>query len=321
MIANKSVQAAQRRRAGPIEPPRNTGPTTSIKSSQIFNQQQQFSRQNSIPGKVPSQHNVTQRQYVPEQSQRTVDINNTVNTSNPKITVANAIAIITSRLLSLESKVTELTSLGMYSQTQNTSDESFNMNNIILEDIIHRLEGLEKQSMSKEQTQTQTDVSPDVKSQIELHTKAIKQSELISSTLVKSNQNMKSMLDTVKTDILDTKNKLNDLQTVLFENNCKMKDLEQHMSSFVTSASNMNTSVDATTGMDVSSGDDMTSFGEQGASMDVITCEDMNMNIDTSSIELTINELAVAEPEPIYFNDIDLSNLKEFVKNELHVNS
>ena len=319
MIANKSVQAAQRRRAGPIEPPRNTGPTTSIKSSQIFNQQQQFSRQNSIPGKVPSQHNVTQRQYVPEQSQRTVDINNTVNVSNPKITVANAIAIITSRLLSLESKVTELTSLGMYSQTQNTSDESFNMNNIILEDIIHRLEGLEKQSMSKEQTQTQTDVSPDVKSQIELHTKAIKQSELISSTLVKSNQNMKSMLDTVKTDILDTKNKLNDLQTVLFENNCKMKELEQHMSSFVTSTSNMNTSVDATTGMDVSSGDDMTLFGEQGASIDIITCEDMT--IDTSSIELTINELAVAEPEPIYFNDIDLSNLKEFVKNELHVNS
>ena len=39
MSSNKSVQAAQRRRAGPPEPQRSNGPTTSINSAQVFSKQ------------------------------------------------------------------------------------------------------------------------------------------------------------------------------------------------------------------------------------------------------------------------------------------
>jgi hypothetical protein len=263
MSSNKSVQAAQRRRAGPPEPQRSNGPNTSINSAQVFSKQGQnvpSSRQN-VP--VPSS-----RQYVStrqEQDHFESPSDSSVILSQ-KITINNAITLIGSRLTRLETYLKQL-SLPSQNSQFNANENSFSMDNLILEDIVHRLEDLEKQP-DKQST------SSDVKTQLDVHAKTIKQTEIATATIVKGFQNMKTVIESLKSEISELR------QTVL-ENNEKIENLER-----------------------IISNDNQDEYEET-----------QPLTLDMNMSEVMITDTDVTNDMNI--DSMDLTNLKDFVKNEL----
>ena len=280
MSSNKSVQAAQRRRAGPPEPQRSNGPTTSINSAQVFSKQGQVQGQNApVPSSrqnVPvqsSRQNVpvpSSRQYVsPRQEQDHFESpsESSVNVSQ-KITINNAITLIGSRLTRLETYVKQLSLPSQNSQFNASNENSFSMDNLILEDIVHRLEDLEGQP-DKHST------SSDVKTQLDVHAKTIKQTEIATATIVKGFQNMKTVLESLKSEI-------SELRQNVLDNNEKMANLERLISS-----------------------ENVNNQDEYEATQPLTL--DMNMP------ELMITDVS----NDMNIDSMDLTNLKDFVKNEL----
>jgi len=110
MSANRSVQAAQRRRAGPTnsEPgiPGRT-PQPSINSAQMFANQQRGGQGPNIPnGRLAGQQAAMQQKQMQQQSyqqgeEQKIDKLSSVN----KMTIAQAITLITLRLGAVESKL------------------------------------------------------------------------------------------------------------------------------------------------------------------------------------------------------------------------
>lgn len=199
MSANRSVQAAQRRRAGPIETVPTRGPQPSINSSQMFANQ-------SRSGQRP----------VRQQPQNENNIGNI-----GKMTLPQAITLITLRLGSLESKIFNMNE--MYSPGQNMSQQEEGMALIdqsIVDSIVTRLESLEKRST--------TTSSPEVnllKQQIETLKQNIVQNKAIS---VKENKDLKLELDNLKQELFQTKELLNSIQNITMENNGKIMELSMN---------------------------------------------------------------------------------------------
>ena len=127
MSANRSVQAAQRRRSGPVETVSTRGPQPSINSSQMFANQAR----------------------TPQRQSRQQSENNIGNIG--KMTLPQAITLITLRLGSLESKLmnmNEMTSSGL-NMSQGMNEENMALiDQGIIDSIASRLESLEKRSTS-----------------------------------------------------------------------------------------------------------------------------------------------------------------------------
>jgi hypothetical protein len=105
MSANRSVQAAQRRRAGPTSEPGipGRGPQPSINSAQLFANQARPGQGPSMPtGRLAGQQaEMQQKQQMQQmQQQKTEGIS-----SVSKMTIPQAITLITLRLGALESKI------------------------------------------------------------------------------------------------------------------------------------------------------------------------------------------------------------------------
>jgi hypothetical protein len=279
MSSNKSVQAAQRRRAGPPEPQRSNGPTTSINSAQLFSKQGQgqnvpvqSSRQNvpvqssrqNVP--VPSSRQYVSTRQEPDQFESPSE--SSANVSQ-KITINNAITLIGSRLTRLETYLKQL-SLPSQNSQFNANEKSFSMDNLILEDIVHRLEDLEGQP-DKQST------SSDVKTQLDVHAKTIKQTEIATATIVKGFQNMKTVLESLKSEI-------SELRQNVLDNNEKIENLER-----IISSENVNNQ-------------------DEYEETQPLTL-DMNM----SEVMITDTDLS----NDMNIDSMDLTNLKDFVKNEL----
>lgn len=198
MSANRSVQAAQRRRSGPVETVPTRGPQPSINSSQMFANQ----------GRAP------QRPSRQQQNE-----NNIGNIG--KMTLPQAITLITLRLGSLENKIFNMNE--MYSPGQNMSQQEEGMALIdqsIIDSIVTRLESLEKRST--------TTSSPEVnllKQQIETLKQNIVQNKAIS---VKENKDLKLELDNLKQELFQTKELLNSIQNITMENNGKIMELSMN---------------------------------------------------------------------------------------------
>ena len=105
MSANRSVQAAQRRRAGgpePVAPGR--GPQPSISSSQIFTGQPQH----PANGRIAGQQANLQQQQMQQQRQQQMQQQGGVDSGVSKISIAQAITLITLRLGKAELQLYEL---------------------------------------------------------------------------------------------------------------------------------------------------------------------------------------------------------------------
>ena len=147
-----SIAAAQRRRAGPPDTGRpGGGPKPSINSAQAFNQSASgMPRPNMPTGKLAGQH-AAQQQAMDRQQYAANQKANTQQAGEPdfsKITVAQAITLITLRLGKLETSMYKLqmeSELG--GSTNNVRLEDSNLKLIdgsVIDSIVARLESLEK---------------------------------------------------------------------------------------------------------------------------------------------------------------------------------
>ena len=198
MSSNRSVQAAQRRRAGPPDTgvgiPRKT-PQPSINSSQIFAGQ--------TPGRLQQQGGIQQKQEQPEKLS---------NVS--KMTIPQAITLITLRLGALESK--SLNMPEMHGINSNSSDSE------MIQSVMLRLESLEKRSG--------TGITPELnllKQQFEIMKQSVAQTKGSSATLIKENVSLKSQIENLRKEIVETKELLTTLQNLTIHNSQQILDLSK----------------------------------------------------------------------------------------------
>ena len=197
MSSNRSVQAAQRRRAGPPDAgvPRKT-PQPSINSSQMFSGQPTGRLQQQ---QVP----VQQKQEQPEKL-------STVS----KMTIPQAITLITLRLGALESK--SLNMPEMHGINSNSSDSE------MMQSVMLRLESLEKRSG--------TGITPELnllKQQFEVMKQSVVQTKGSSATLIKENVSLKSQIENLRKELVETKELLTSLQNLTIHNSQQILDLSK----------------------------------------------------------------------------------------------
>lgn len=273
MSANRSVQAAQRRRAGPSnnEPAiPGRGPQPSINSAQMFAnqarpgpgpniptgriagqqyQQQQQPQQQQFQQPYPQQYQQTQHY---QQNQKNIDKLSSIS----KMTVPQAITLITLRLGALESRMMNSgEGFGNEYDGESGIDPSF------LQDIVSRLETIEKQIVvlsttnqnsntnqpsptqlsSTHQMSSSNQISDPnselnlLKKQLETIKQGVIQSKNASLSLIKENSTLKSQLENLKKELLENKELISSLKDMTIDNSKKILNLS------------MATSVDYTT--------------------------------------------------------------------------
>lgn len=196
-MSNRGVQSAQRRRAGPTnaEPAiPGRGPQPSINSSKIFTGQKQQQQQ---PSKQDNSNNLS------------------------KITIAQAITLITLRLGSVETKLMHMQENGGFSnsyQLDGQTDVSL-IDKSVIESITSRLESLEKRSTNNSTSGPEINL---LKQQFETIKQAVIKTNSVTSTLAKDNRDLKSQVENLKQDLHETKELLNALQNLTMENNNKL---------------------------------------------------------------------------------------------------
>jgi hypothetical protein len=209
MSANRSVQAAQRRRAGPPEPqmPGRAGPQPSINSSQMFSGQSQ--------GQGRSQNAPLQRSVAQSSSGQKGEGINSIN----KMTVTQAIMLITLRLGAIEQKMIANNMNGSSTSISLEGQENMVLiDRSVIESITNRLESLERRSSTTGTTASGPEISL-IKQQMETFRQSIVQTK---GTVSKENKELKSQLDTLKQELSETKELLNALQNLTMDNSQKL---------------------------------------------------------------------------------------------------
>ena len=227
MSANRSVQAAQRRRAGPQEGgmPGSKGPQPSINSAQLFaNQARPGSGPNMPTGRLAGQQAAMQQKQM-QQPQKQQQQQPEGISGVSKMTIAQAITLITLRLGAVETK---MMALEHESPNQGTSfDGQENMVLIdknVIQSIVSRLESLEKRS-----TTGSSSSGPEVallKQQFETVKQAVIQTKGATVT-------MKTQVDSLKNELIETRELLSALQNLTMENSQKLMGFDfQNMDGF-----------------------------------------------------------------------------------------
>ena len=212
MSANRSVLAAQRRRAGPTnsEPAiPGRGPQPSINSSQMFaNQGKQ------MPG-------VKQQQSSQQQQQQTKEGLSSVS----KMTIPQAITLITLRLGSVESKIMNLQesgSLGLGNNMQMEGQENMVLiDKNVIQSITSRLESLEKRSSASSGSVSGSEVNL-LKQQVETVKQAVIKSNSVTANLAKDNEELKTQVKYLKNKLIESKELLYALQNLTINNSEKL---------------------------------------------------------------------------------------------------
>ena len=208
MSGNRSVQAAQRRRTGPPEPVPNRGPQPSINSSQLFANQRKPASSQSMP-----QGRMAGKQGPPQQQQNGPG-------SLGKLSVAQAITLITLRLGSLENKVTNINENQTLSSGINVNEEGLAIiDQSVIESIISRLESLEKRSSQTPSSNPEFNL---LKQQFEPVKQAVVQTKTSVTNILKENKSLKSEVETLRNDITQTREFVESLHNVILENNQKL---------------------------------------------------------------------------------------------------
>ena len=192
-------------------------PQTSIKSSQAFanqptREQTQYQQMNSkkqlqqqqlqqLQQSQQSQQSQQMRNYPHEYQEEYTEKDNVRNIT--KMTVAQAITLITLRLGSIETKLMNDTTTG----DKNIDGES-------LINVSNRLDSLE--------TKINLSSSSDYKQQIDHLTQAIIQSRNMSNSFVKENKELKTQLATLKKEMSDTREIIEMVRNIAVSNENKI---------------------------------------------------------------------------------------------------
>jgi hypothetical protein len=239
MSTNRSVQAAQRRRAGPPEPQQySRGPTTSINSAQMFANQARPGNGPNIPnGRLAgqqaaySQQQMMQQQYQ-NQHQEPSEKEGVQGIS--KMTIAQAVTLITLRLGAVESKLIEIEHSGLTNMTSSSINDG-NTNTIqidksVFNTIMNRLEALEKRSTSG----TTVGSSPDItllKQQIDTIKPVIVQTKNATISLLKDNKDLKVQSENLRQEVQTLRETVSNLESITSTQGEQIKDLVVSFSS------------------------------------------------------------------------------------------
>ena len=226
MSANRSVQAAQRRRAGPPEvsaPGR--GPQPSINSAQMFaNQARPGTGPNMPPGRLAGQQ-ATKQSQVPQ---------NDKLSSVSKMTISQAITLITLRLGAIESKL-------MHPSMEPGVIDS-NIDPDFFQSIMTRLDELEKgngNSNSNGNGNSNAGVTL-LTQQMEVLKQSVVQIKNSTLVLVKENASLKTQIENMKRELTDANNTLTTLQTVSTFNTEQIVEIKTELNRLETNATDLN---------------------------------------------------------------------------------
>ena len=218
MSANRSVQAAQRRRAGPTDsgiPGR--GPQPSINSSQIFANQTRNGQGPNIPsGRLAGQQAAIQQQ---QQQQYQQEQKNDKLSSVSKMTIPQAITLITLRLGAVESKLIHMPE----SQNINVDGET-GVDAGFLQSIMSRLESLEKRSSSTSGIVSTSELNL-LKQQFETIKLQFVQTKGSTANLMKENTTLKTQIEKLRRELTETNELLSTLQNLTMDNSEKILEL------------------------------------------------------------------------------------------------
>jgi len=230
MSANRSVQSAQRRRAGPPEPQVRSGPQPSINSAQMFaNQARPGPGPNLPPGRLAAQHMNIQQEQMYNQGPP----NGGVASIN-KMTIPQAITLVTLRLGALESKMMNLEAHlpQILASGDNINGMDFAENGII-QSLMERVDNIEKSLENDDNNQSDNSIASinpteliAIKNQLETIKQSIIQFKGISATLANDNKGLKSQIEKLRQELGEYKQLLNVIQTTSLEHNQKILELE-----------------------------------------------------------------------------------------------
>jgi hypothetical protein len=218
MSANRSVQAAQRRRAGPSDPVQQRGPTTSINSAQMFANQAKPGSGPSMPtGRLAGQHAALAQQQMMQQQQQQMQQQSGLE-SVTKMTVPQAITLITLRLGKLETHM--LSGTG-------SSGEGSQIDETIIESIMERLHNLESREPTNTNVSTTSNAATNaelllLKQQIEALKPVLTQLKSASTIVAKENKSLKQQVEELKAELEETKELVITLQTMTMDNSQKI---------------------------------------------------------------------------------------------------
>ena len=231
MSANRSVQAAQRRRAAPQDggmPGR--GPQPSINSAQMFANQAKPGQGPNIPnGRLAGQQAAMQQKQMQQESYQSQQAQKAEGIAGvSKMTIAQAITLITLRLGAVESKLMVLEheppSQGISYDGQNNM---VLIDKHVIESIINRLESLEKRSSTPVSASASAS-GPEMtllKQQFEILKQSLLQTK---GSSLKDNKDMKTQVENLKKEIDDTKELVNVLQNLTMNNGQKIFELSSN---------------------------------------------------------------------------------------------
>ena len=230
MSANRSVQAAQRRRAGQQDGavPGRT-PQPSINSAQMFANQARPGQGPSIPtGRLAGQQAAMQQKQIQQQSYQQNQQQPEGLAGVSKMTIAQAITLITLRLGAVETKIMSLEHEPSASQISFEGQENMALiDKNAIQSIASRLESLEKRSTTGSSIGSSSGSSigsasgPEVallKQQFEIIKQTAIQSKSSTVTLVKENKELKNQLDNLTKEMIETKDTLNAIKQLVMNN-------------------------------------------------------------------------------------------------------
>ena len=189
------TSAAQRRRNVGTE---QRGPTTSIQSATAFSQPPQI--RPGTTGRLAAQQATLaqQQQQQQQQHQQKQSAAGTGAGSQPKMSIPQAITLITLRLGRLESQIQNLDG------TQNLEN---NIDNSVMENILQRMQDLEQK----------VNENSSIKQQVDIMKPVVASVKNVSSVASKEVKDLKTNIEKLKGDIVNLQTIVSDLQ--LYMNN------------------------------------------------------------------------------------------------------
>ena len=149
MSSSRSIAAARNRRAGEQQQPSQMNrPGTSIASQSAFSQQPQGKRSVTAPNSTP---NVPFTNY------------NAKSNANAKLSISDAIGLITLRLGRVEQIIMEAEHNGGFNTGTNIPDNAHLVDKSVINSIVNRLDSLEKKEKDSSNNQQTTKLETEIR--------------------------------------------------------------------------------------------------------------------------------------------------------------
>lgn len=218
MSANRSVQAAQRRRAGPPEPATpSRGPQPSINSSQMFAAGQQQQRMGpgsgQVSGRLAGQQAQQMQKNMMEQQQQQMQQPSASGLANiNKMTLPQAITLITLRLGKVETQLFNISGSGSGSEFTGDDEDHILVDKNVIQSLISRIDTLEKKPATS--VSSNQDIAL-LKQQFDTIKPIVVQSKT-------ANNALKQQIESLKAELVETKELLTALQNLTMDNSNKI---------------------------------------------------------------------------------------------------